>query len=101
MSETTNVTIRIEKDLKEKADNLFNNLGINFSTAVRVFIKQCLREGKIPFRISMDSNNNDDVLLMLMGLYIDYYSGSVDDLISLRDKLDEAINDFGSKTLHR
>ena len=101
MIETTNVTIRIERDLKERADKLFNDLGINFSTAVKIFIKQCLREGKIPFRISMNSDNNDDVLLGLMGLFIDCYSGDINNLILLRNKLDETIKDSSSESLSR
>lgn len=53
MGETTNVTIRVEKDLKEQADYLFNELGLNMTTAVNVFIRQSVRQGKIPFEISL------------------------------------------------
>ena len=101
MGKMTNVTIRIEKDLKERTNNLFSNLGINFSTAVKVFINQCIRENRIPFRISMNSNNNDDVLLILISLYIDCYSGDVDSFISLSNKLNTAIHDSYDEVLRR
>ncbi|MCL2088924.1 MAG: type II toxin-antitoxin system RelB/DinJ family antitoxin [Oscillospiraceae bacterium] len=51
MSQTINVTIRLEKDIKESAENLFNNLGMNLSTAFNIFARQSLRQGKIPFEI--------------------------------------------------
>ena len=51
MSETINVTIRLEKDVKERAERLFNDLGMNLSTAYNIFTRQALRQGKIPFEI--------------------------------------------------
>ncbi|MCL2495947.1 MAG: type II toxin-antitoxin system RelB/DinJ family antitoxin [Clostridiales bacterium] len=47
-----NVTIRLDKDVKEKAESMFNDFGMNLSTAVNVFVRQALRQGKIPFEIS-------------------------------------------------
>lgn len=51
MSETINVTIRLDKDVKEKAEKLFGEFGMNLSTAFNVFARQSLRQGKIPFEI--------------------------------------------------
>lgn len=47
-----NVTIRIDEDLKAEADALFDTLGMSFTTAINVFVKQALREGRIPFEIT-------------------------------------------------
>ena len=52
MSETINVTIRLDKDIKERAEIMFNELGMNLSTAFNIFTRQALRQGKIPFEIS-------------------------------------------------
>jgi len=51
MTETINVTIRIERDIKEKAERMFNDFGMNLSTAFNIFARQALRQGKIPFEI--------------------------------------------------
>lgn len=48
------VNIRLDDNLKERADSLFEELGMNMSTAVNVFIRQTLRERKIPFAITAD-----------------------------------------------
>ncbi len=59
MSETTNITIRIDKDIKREADILFAELGLTFNTAINVFLRQSIREGRIPFMISLNQHNND------------------------------------------
>jgi DNA-damage-inducible protein J len=51
MSETTNLNIRIDRDLKTRADTLFNAMGMNLTTAVNVFVRQAVQEQAIPFRI--------------------------------------------------
>ena len=53
MLKTINVTIRLEEDLKKQADYLFNELGLNMTTAVNAFIRQSVRQGKIPFELSL------------------------------------------------
>ena len=52
MANTINVTIRLDRDIKEQAESMFNDFGMNFSTAVNVFVRQALRQGKIPFEIN-------------------------------------------------
>lgn len=59
---TTNVSIRIDKDIKAQADALFAEFGLNFTTAVNMFLRQTLREGKIPFAISLNNRPNQTTL---------------------------------------
>ena len=54
-SETTNLSIRIDKELKRQADQLFADIGMNITTAFTIFIKQALREGGIPFNINVNT----------------------------------------------
>ena len=56
---TTNVTIRMDKDLKVQADKLFADLGLNMSTAMGVFCRQAVRLGKIPFELAVDMPNKE------------------------------------------
>ena len=46
------VNIRIDDDLKRRADNIFNELGLNMTTAFNMFIRQTIRQGGIPFEIT-------------------------------------------------
>jgi DNA-damage-inducible protein J len=51
MAETINVTIRLDREIKDHAEKLFDDFGMSLSTAFNVFIRQALRQGKIPFEI--------------------------------------------------
>ena len=53
MPETTNLSIRIDRNLKEEADQVFNMLGMSLTTAITVFVRQAVRQKKIPFEISL------------------------------------------------
>ena len=62
---TTNISIRMDTDLKAKADALFGELGMNMTTAFNIFVRQSLREGRIPFDISLNQPNEETVAAML------------------------------------
>ena len=56
--------IKIDRDVKAQAQELFENLGMNLSTAVNIFLRQAIRERAIPFpvREGFYSQNNMDYL---------------------------------------
>lgn len=58
LSNTTNMTIRIDKEFKKEMDTLFKNLGINITSAIMMFLKQCEREQGLPFVATMEVPNN-------------------------------------------
>ena len=62
---TTNISIRMDSDLKAQADALFSELGMNLSTAFNIFVRQSLRDGGIPFEIKMDQPNKETMAAML------------------------------------
>ncbi len=56
----TNLTIRIDENIKQEAEMLFNKIGLNLSSAINVFFRQAIREQAIPFALKP---------------YDDYYTG--------------------------
>jgi len=56
-NDTINLSIRMDRDLKEQAENLFAELGMNMTTALNIFVRQSVRQGKIPFEISLFKPN--------------------------------------------
>jgi DNA-damage-inducible protein J len=52
MTGTVNVTLTLDKDIKEQAEQMFADFGMNLSTAFNIFARQSLRQGKIPFEIN-------------------------------------------------
>ena len=47
--------IRVDEELKNQANAIYNELGIDLSTAVRMFLKKSILEGGIPFDTKVDS----------------------------------------------
>ena len=48
---TTNLNIRTDKEVKDKAEEIFSELGLNMTTAVNIFLRTAIREHGIPFGI--------------------------------------------------
>ena len=62
---TTNIIIRMDSELKAQADALLAELGMNLSTAFNIFVRQSIREGRIPFDISLNQPNRETIAAML------------------------------------
>ena len=54
---TTNLNIRIDKAIKDQAEEIFNELGLNMTTAVNIFLRTAIREHGIPFELKIDVPN--------------------------------------------
>lgn len=56
-TQKSNLTIRIEPELKEEASALFKSLGLDLSTATGIFYRQTLRCHGLPFEVKLDEPN--------------------------------------------
>ena len=52
-----NLNIRMDKEVKEQAEQIFQDLGMNMSTAVNLFLRTVIRENGIPFALKLDVPN--------------------------------------------
>lgn len=59
------INIRMDDNLKKQADELFNELGLNMSTAITMFIKQAVMQRRIPFEIALDRPDKETLSAML------------------------------------
>ena len=48
------VPILIDEGVKRQAEELFEEMGLNMSSAVTLFLKAVIRENRIPFEIKAD-----------------------------------------------
>jgi len=44
----------MDENLKKQAETLFEDMGLNMTTAFTIFTKAVVRQGKIPFEIAAD-----------------------------------------------
>lgn len=88
--ESTNLNIRIDKEVKLAAEKIFEALGLNMTTAVNMFLRQVIRENGIPFELKLRVPNDTTLATIEEGRKIAYdktvkcYS-NIDDLRSALD----------------
>ncbi len=54
---TTVLQTRVDKETKKEAETLFNSLGLDITTAIRLFLRQTINQQKIPFEIVTPQNH--------------------------------------------
>lgn len=64
---TTNLNIRTDMDVKMAAEQIFNELGLNMTTAVNMFLRQTIRENGIPFELKLKTPNEITLAAMEEG----------------------------------
>lgn len=58
MLEQTTITVQTDSETKRQAQELFDVLGVPLSVAINVFLKQAVREQRIPFEITNETPNS-------------------------------------------
>ena len=51
----TQVSMRVDEDIKSQAEELFNDIGLTMTTAFNLFLRAAIREQKIPFELSRNN----------------------------------------------
>ncbi len=79
------IHVNVEENLKEEAEQLFDDLGLNMTSAITIFLKQSIIEQAIPFIINKRNKDNLQVLK-------DLKEGSIHGGFSSVDALMEDLN---------
>ncbi len=61
---TTPTQIRIDADVKKQANDLFARLGLDMSSAVNLFLHQCVLRGGLPFNVEVPRYNQQTLAAM-------------------------------------
>lgn len=87
-STNVNVTIRMDKELKQRAETIFADMGMNMTTAFTIFTKTVVRQGKIPFEIAADPFYSEANMRFLEKAAADMDAGKgiVHDIIEVEDE---------------
>ena len=49
-----NINIRVDREVKNKAQEVFTALGLDMTSAVNIFLRQAIRKNGIPFELIND-----------------------------------------------
>jgi DNA-damage-inducible protein J len=85
---TTNINIRTDSNIKLQAQQIFESLGLDMTTAINLFLRQTVRERDLPFvlstrQISAKMNNT-----------LAYGRGSMKGKMWVADDFDAPLGDF-------
>lgn len=56
---TVPTQIRIDEELKKQSVELFSQLGLDMSSAINMFLRQCLLRGGLPFNVELPQNKSE------------------------------------------
>ena len=72
---STHIHVRIDDDTKKQAQQIFNDMGLDITTAVNIFIKQVVRNRSFPFLPSADPFYSDSNMAHLLNVKADADAG--------------------------
>mgnify|MGYP002752768131 CR=1 FL=1 len=52
----TSMSIRLDSEVKEQAQQVFNHLGMDMTTAINIFLRQAIQYQGLPFDVKIDEN---------------------------------------------
>ena len=58
-TEFVNINIRSDKQIKEDAESIINELGLTLSGAINIFLRTIVRERGIPFELKLNDEKQD------------------------------------------
>lgn len=61
---TVPTQIRIDSNVKEQAAHLFSELGMDMSSAINIFLRQCILRGGLPFQVELPRYNQETLEAM-------------------------------------
>ena len=87
---TVPTQIRIDETVKAQATSLFNDLGMDMSSAVNIFLRQCLLRGGLPFTVELPnySQKTLEALAEAKRISRDEAVASYDNLADLKKALE-------------
>lgn len=88
MAHTEALTLHIDTELKEQAANLFQELGLDLSTATGLFYRQALRRRGLPFDVRLDEPNETTYAAMQAAEEDEELYGPFDSVSELMEALD-------------
>lgn len=69
------ISVRIEDDVKRRAEQACAEIGMSLSTAINVYLKKLGREQRIPFELSADPFYSEENIMELERRISDVRSG--------------------------
>lgn len=58
----TSINVRVDDELKEKSREVFDDLGLDLSTGIKIYLKQVVLRQGIPFDVTLEKSDIESAL---------------------------------------
>ena len=90
---TNNINVRVDSELKQSAEALFSDLGLNMSSAITMFLKSAVSHDGIPFEVKRLTPNAETKAALAEYEEMKKNPGSYKRYRSFDDMIDEVLDD--------
>ena len=89
MTKDTSISIRMDSELKEHAEYVIEQLGLNMTVVVNMLFRQIVREQAIPLSMSLNPpvSTLDDLALAKADRIVGYRGRPLEDVISDMERI--------------
>lgn len=103
MAKSKGLYLKVEPELKEEAEKVLEELGLNMSNAIGMFLKQVVMQKAIPFKVEipkdrrplfLDEMTEDEIMDALEEGTRDIEEGRVYTIEQTRNKINNLLNDL-------
>ncbi|MCL1940557.1 MAG: type II toxin-antitoxin system RelB/DinJ family antitoxin [Synergistaceae bacterium] len=91
---TANINVRTDAAVKAQAQQIFESIGLDLSTAVNLFLKQTVRVNNLPFVVGAMYHHPDEPQLPLPKVRRKPIYGCAKNKIWIADDFDAPLDDF-------
>ncbi len=70
------VQVRIDNELKSQAVKVFDDIGLDLSTAIKIFLKRSVQKKGIPFAMNLDETNTISAIENIISMREDFQKSS-------------------------
>lgn len=86
--QNTSMTIRMNEDIKQQAQQIFSDLGVDMTTAINIFLRQAISFQGFPFDVTLHTPNVVTLSAMEDALHDKNMIGPFDSVDALMEALD-------------
>ena len=81
----TSMSIRLDSEVKEQAQQVFNSLGMDMTTAINIFLRQAIQYQGLPFDVRLDESRK----LMEVFADLDHNRNMSQSFVSVSDLMED------------
>ena len=93
MAKTSSIHVRVDPKIKEEVERILNNLGMNSTEAINIYLRQIILNSGIPFEIKIPNFSNEMLEAIEEAEEIEKYPNRYKKYQSVRELMEELENE--------